>query len=121
MFVVIGPTGSGKTTLLHIADLLDSATSGRLRLLGAECGGSWGNYLELRRRMAFVQQKPIAFSMSLRDNIAQPVRWRGIESAEIEARVESMLRATGMAGYAGRNALSLSGARRSDWPSPAPS
>ncbi len=109
MFVIIGPTGSGKTTLLHILGLLDGATSGRLRLLGMECNGSEGDHLELRRRMAFVQQKPIAFNMSLSDNIAQPLRWRGIDSSEIEARVESMLQATGMTEYARRNALTLSG------------
>lgn len=109
MFVIIGPTGSGKTTLLHILGLLDSATSGRLRLLGTECGNPAGNHLELRRRMAFVQQKPIAFSMSLRENIAQPLRWRGIDSAETEARVSSMLQAIGMTEYARRNAQTLSG------------
>ncbi len=109
MFVIIGPTGSGKTTLLHILGLLDRATSGRLRLMGIECGNAEGNHLALRRRMAFVQQKPIAFSMNLRDNIAQPLRWRGIGRAEIEARVNLMLEATGMTGYARRNAQTLSG------------
>ncbi len=109
MFVIIGPTGSGKTTLLHILGLLDSPTRGRLRLMGTECDNSGGNHLALRRRMAFVQQKPIAFSMNLRDNIAQPLRWRGIDRAEINARVNHILEATGMAEYAGRNAQTLSG------------
>ena len=108
-FVIIGPTGSGKTTLLHILGLLESATGGRLRLLGTDCGRSEDTHLALRRRMAFVQQKPIAFNMSLRDNIAQPLRWRKLATAEREARVEEMLESTGMAAYARRNALTLSG------------
>ena len=108
-FVIIGPTGSGKTTLLHILGLLESATGGTLRLLGTDCTCSEGNHLALRRRMAFVQQKPIAFNMSLRDNIAQPLRWRGLAAVEREARVEEMLQATGMTDYARRNALTLSG------------
>ena len=109
MFVIIGPTGSGKTTLLHILGLLESATSGHLRLLGNDCNMSATNNLELRRRMAFVQQKPIAFNMSLRDNISQPLRWRGLGRAEMELRVNAMLEATGMTGYARRTALTLSG------------
>jgi tungstate transport system ATP-binding protein len=110
MFVIIGPTGAGKTTLLHILGLLDEPTAGWLRLLGADCGtGSAVNHLKLRRRMAFVQQKPIAFNMSLWDNIAQPLRWRGFERAVIEARVDAMLEATGMHACARRNALTLSG------------
>jgi tungstate transport system ATP-binding protein len=109
MCVIIGPTGSGKTTLLHILGLLDEPTAGRLRLLGTDCDSPTASHLELRRRMAFVQQKPIAFNMSLWDNIAQPLRWRGLDRAEIVARVDAMLEATGMAVYARRNALTLSG------------
>jgi tungstate transport system ATP-binding protein len=109
MCVIIGPTGSGKTTLLHILGLLDEPTAGRLRLLGTDCDSPTASHLELRRRMAFVQQKPIAFNMSLWDNIAQPLRWRGLDRAEIVARVDAMLEATGMAAYARRNALTLSG------------
>lgn len=108
-FVIVGPTGSGKTTLLHILGLLDSPTSGRLRLLGCDCGGPMASHLALRRRMAFVQQKPIAFNMSLRDNVAQPLRWRGLDRTEVEARVDAMLEATGMTSFARRNALTLSG------------
>ena len=109
MFVIIGPTGSGKTTLLHILGLLESATSGRLRLLGTDCGNGMADHLHLRRRMAFVQQKPIAFGISVQDNIAQPLRWRGLGKAEVEARVSAMLQATGMLGCSGRNARTLSG------------
>ncbi len=109
MFVIIGPTGSGKTTFVHILGLLDNPTSGRLKLMEVECAGYTGNHLELRRRMAFVQQKPIAFNMTLSDNIAQPLRWRGVGRADIEARVNSVLEATGMMEYARRNAQTLSG------------
>ena len=108
MFVIVGPTGSGKTTLLHILGLLEDATRGRLRLLGTECDNS-ANHLVLRRRMAFVQQKPIAFNVSLRDNISQPLRWRGLDRAEIDQRVDAMLEANGMTGNARRSALTLSG------------
>ena len=108
-FVIIGPTGAGKTTLLHILDLLEQPSSGVLQLLGTRITGSPHRYLNLRRRMAFVQQKPIAFNASFWDNIAYPLKWRRLSGAEIRTRVQSMLELIGMTEYAGRNALNLSG------------
>lgn len=106
---VIGPTGAGKTTLLRILGLLDNPSSGRLKVLGTEIAASVRACLGLRRRMSFVQQKPIAFNASFRDNLAYPLRWRGIGGAERETRVRAMLELIGMADCARRNARTFSG------------
>ncbi len=36
---LVAPSGAGKSTLLHIAGLLDTPTSGAIRLAGADTGG----------------------------------------------------------------------------------
>ena len=59
VFALIGPTGAGKTTLLRLIDLLDLPTSGRIYFNGVNAAQSSKARLEMRRRMAFVLQKPL--------------------------------------------------------------
>src|SRR4030066_300544 len=75
-FGLIGPTGAGKTTLLRLLDLLEMPTSGRIYFEGADVTSSKKDKLEIRRRMSFVQQKPIVFTMSVYDTAACGLRWR---------------------------------------------
>jgi tungstate transport system ATP-binding protein len=106
---VIGPTGSGKTTLLRLLDLLDSPTSGRMLFDGVDVAGSGHQRLAVRRRMSFVQQKPIVFSMNVNDNVACGLRWRRERKETVRQRVESSLELVGMADYGTRDAKTLSG------------
>ncbi len=108
-FLLIGPTGAGKTTLLRLLGLLDEAVSGHLSLLGIDVTLSSRNHLEIRRRMAFVQQKPVAFSCSVYENVCYPLRWRKISKDETKKRAIDALELVGMADYAQRNAKTLSG------------
>src|SRR4030042_2377063 len=80
VFALIGPTGAGKTTLLRLLDLLDTPTSGSIYFAGAETTRSRHQRTEIRRRMSFVQQRPIVFSMSVYDNVACGLRWRRQEN-----------------------------------------
>jgi tungstate transport system ATP-binding protein len=109
VFALIGPTGAGKTTLLRLIDLIDTPTSGKIFFNGADMTVSEKTRLEARRRMAFVLQKPIVFNMSVYDNVAYGLRWRGIGSRQIRERVGSILEMVGLTDCKNRNARTLSG------------
>ena len=106
---IIGPTGAGKTTLLRLLGLLDVPTSGEIYFDGTAVPRSGKLRLELRRKMAFVLQKPMLFSMNVYDNIAAGLRWRGIGSSAARQRVEAALETVGLSAYQHRNAKKLSG------------
>ena len=109
VFALIGPTGAGKTTLLRLIDLIDTPTSGKIFFNGADMTVSEKARLEARRRMAFVLQKPIVFNMSVYDNIAYGLRWRGVGRSHVREKVSSILEMVGLADYKSRNARTLSG------------
>ena len=109
VFAVIGPTGTGKTTLLRLLDLLDVPFSGRIYFDGVDVTGSRHERLKARRRMAFVQQKPIVFTMSVYNNVSCGLKWRHERSEIIHRKVERALGLVGMADYKNRNARTLSG------------
>ena len=109
VLAVIGPTGAGKTTLIRMVDMLDEPTSGRIRIDGIDVTRSRRARLAMRRRMAFVQQKPIVFSMSVYDNVACGLRWRGESKNIIRHKVASALELVGMTDYQNRDARTLSG------------
>lgn len=109
VFALIGPTGAGKTTLLRLIDLIDTPTSGKIFFNKAEMTASERVRLEARRRMAFVLQKPIVFNMSVYDNVAYGLRWRGVGGSHIRGKVNSVLEMVGLIDYKDRNARTLSG------------
>jgi tungstate transport system ATP-binding protein len=109
VFALIGPTGAGKTTLLRLLDLLDTPTSGSIYFAGTEITGSRHQRTKTRRRMSFVQQRPIVFSMSVYDNVACGLRWRREGRDAIRTRVHNALELVNLAEYGKRNAKKLSG------------
>jgi tungstate transport system ATP-binding protein len=108
-FALIGPTGAGKTTLLRLIDLLDSPVKGQIYFDGVDVTRSGRKRLAARRRMAYVQQKPIVFSMNVYDNVACGLRWRHVERKAIRKKVEEALELVGMADLRNRDAKTLSG------------
>jgi len=109
VFALIGPTGAGKTTLLRLIDLLDLPASGRVYFDGIDTTTSARMRLEMRRRMAFVLQKPAVFNMSAYDNIACVLKWRGVSRSNIRQKVSRLLEMVGLSDYQNRNARTLSG------------
>lgn len=105
---VIGPTGSGKTTLLRLLNLLDNPGSGKVFFDGMDAIKQPERIkLNIRRRMAMVFQKPVAFNASVYDNVAYGLKVRGMD--EIDVKVISALKIVGLSGYEDRNAPTLSG------------
>ena len=109
VFALIGPTGAGKTTLIRLLDLLETPASGRIYIDGVDVAYAGRHRLEMRRRMSFIQQKPVVFNMSVYDNIACGLRWRHEKSEAIRQKVEASLELVAMADYKNRNARTLSG------------
>lgn len=109
IFALIGPTGAGKTTLLRILDLIDMPYSGSLIFDGTDMRINRKLHMEARRRMSYVYQKPIAFNISVFDNVAIGLRWRHEKTKVIIGKVEHALELVGMEDYRNRNARTLSG------------
>jgi tungstate transport system ATP-binding protein len=109
VFAVIGPTGAGKTTLLRLLDLLEVPASGSIYFDGRDVTANRSFRLEARRRMSFVLQKPTVFNMSVYDNVACGLKWRGEKGGIIRQKVSRVLELVGMAEYSKRNARALSG------------
>jgi tungstate transport system ATP-binding protein len=109
VFALIGPTGAGKTTLLRIIDLLEVPSSGEIYFDGKHIPKSGKQRLEIRRRMSFIHQKPQVFNLSVYDNIACGLRWRGEKKSGVADKVDHILEMVGLEGYKNRNARALSG------------
>jgi tungstate transport system ATP-binding protein len=109
VFALIGPTGAGKTTLLRIIDLLEIPSTGEIYFDGKRIPRSGKQRLEIRRQMSFIHQKPQVFNLSVYDNVACGLRWRGEEKDKIAGKVDHILEMVGLEGYKNRNARTLSG------------
>ena len=108
-FALIGPTGSGKTTLIRILGLLEIPTSGKICFDGNDVTYNKHARLEARRRMSYVQQKPVVFNMNVFDSVACGLKWRHEKSDLIIRKVFNALELVGMSDYIVRNARTLSG------------
>jgi tungstate transport system ATP-binding protein len=108
-FALIGPTGAGKTTFLRLIDLLEIPSSGRIYFNGLDVTESGRLRFEVRRQMTFVLQKPVVFNLSVYDNIAYGLKWRGRKREDIRQKVNNILELVSLAPYKSRNARTLSG------------
>jgi putative spermidine/putrescine transport system ATP-binding protein len=87
-FALLGSSGSGKTTLLMLLAGFDTPTEGRVLMSGT----SVSDVPPHRRRIGVVFQNYALFPhMSAAENVAYPLRMRGVARAEREARVNAAL------------------------------
>ncbi|MFC2036268.1 ABC transporter ATP-binding protein [Chloroflexota bacterium] len=109
VLALIGPTGAGKTTLLRLIGLIDMPITGKMLFDGVDTTKLTRGRLGVRRRMAFVLQKPIVFNASVYDNIAYGLKWRGVGKSDIHQKVASILDMVALSAYKKSNARTLSG------------
>ena len=85
--VLLGATQAGKTTLMRLMAGLDRPTAGRVLVDGVDVTGQPVR----QRNVAMVYQQFINYpSMSVADNIASPLKLRGLDRAAIGARVQAL-------------------------------
>jgi putative spermidine/putrescine transport system ATP-binding protein/mannopine transport system ATP-binding protein len=106
---LLGPSGSGKTTILMTLAGFEHPTSGRVLLNGEDM--TW--WPAHRRNIGMVFQRTTLFPhMSVTDNVAFPLKMRGVSAAERLARAEEALATVRLAGYGSRLPNQLSGGQQ---------
>ncbi len=108
MLAVLGVNGAGKSTLLEVLALLRTPDSGEVRVHGEPARGT-GARRRLRLRLGLALQDPFLLRGKVIDNVALPLRLRGIAVAEARRRAAGWLDRLGVAGLADRRATQVSG------------
>jgi tungstate transport system ATP-binding protein len=104
---VVGPNGAGKSTLLLALAHLLRPTKGVIEFQNKNLK-DW-NELEYRRKIAFVFQDPLLMDMTVEQNIALGLKFRGAEKNHIRAQVDKWSRSMGVDALHARRANQLSG------------
>ena len=103
-YALLGPSGCGKTTLLNIISGLLRASDGRLLFNGRDVNG----LSTQERNIAQVFQFPVIYdTMTVYDNLAFPLRNRGVAEPEVARRVREILDMIDLASWAKRKARGL--------------
>ena len=103
-YALLGASGCGKSTLLNIISGLLVPTRGQVLFNGADVTQA----PTTERNIAQVFQFPVVYdTMTVRDNLAFPLRNRGMETGYIRDRVAQIARMIDMEGQLGRKARGL--------------
>jgi tungstate transport system ATP-binding protein len=85
---IAGPNGSGKSTLLRLAALVERPTEGEVWLDGRRASPSRA----FRSGVTLVEQRPVLFRGTVRENLAYGLRVRGMARAAANDRLEATAR-----------------------------
>ncbi|MEV8465166.1 ABC transporter ATP-binding protein [Fluviibacterium sp. DFM31] len=107
--VFVGPSGCGKSTLLRLIAGLEDITSGHIAIDGADAT----NLPPAKRGLAMVFQSYALYPhMSVRKNIAFPMRMAKMPEDEQKRRIEAAAKALNLTDYLDRRPGQLSGGQR---------
>ncbi|ARJ70488.1 ABC transporter ATP-binding protein [Paracoccus contaminans] len=107
--VFVGPSGCGKSTLLRLIAGLEDVTSGQIVIDGQDVTHA----APARRRLAMVFQSYALYPhMTVRKNIAFPLKMAGMAQAEQDKRVAHAARILNLDSYLDRRPGQLSGGQR---------
>jgi multiple sugar transport system ATP-binding protein len=107
--VFVGPSGCGKSTLLRLIAGLEDVSGGAIRIDGNDAT----TIPPAKRGLAMVFQSYALYPhMSVRKNIAFPLRMAKMDQAEIDKRVEGAASVLNLTDYLDRRPGQLSGGQR---------
>ncbi len=107
--VFVGPSGCGKSTLLRLIAGLEDVTAGQINIDGTDAT----NVPPAKRSLAMVFQSYALYPhMTVRKNIAFPMRMAGVDQAEQNRRIENAAAALNLTDYLDRRPGQLSGGQR---------
>ncbi|WP_194205995.1 ABC transporter ATP-binding protein [Superficieibacter sp. 1612_C1] len=110
---LLGPSGCGKSTLLRLLAGLTQPADGEI-FFGERrvAKRGWSLPPEARDIGMVFQDYALWPHMTVAQNVAFPLRMRGVSRAERERRVEQALQRVGLAAFAGRKPAGLSGGQQ---------
>ncbi|SLN65856.1 ABC transporter ATP-binding protein [Roseisalinus antarcticus] len=107
--VFVGPSGCGKSTLLRIIAGLEDVSSGHIEIDGTDAT----TLPPAKRSLAMVFQSYALYPhMTVRKNIAFPLRMAGFSKAEQDKKVEAAASVLNLTAYLDRRPGQLSGGQR---------
>ena len=107
--VFVGPSGCGKSTLLRLIAGLEDVSGGAIRIDGADATA----VPPAKRGLAMVFQSYALYPhMSVRKNIAFPLRMAKMDQAEQDRRVSQAAEVLNLTDYLDRRPAALSGGQR---------
>ena len=107
--VFVGPSGCGKSTLLRLIAGLEDVTSGKIEIDGKDATA----LPPAKRELAMVFQSYALYPhMSVRKNIAFPLKMAKMDQAEIDRRVDEAAKVLNLSDYIDRRPGQLSGGQR---------
>ena len=112
---LVGTSGSGKTTLLSLLGCLDLPSSGSYELAGKQIASlSVDELAEVRNeRIGFVFQSfNLIDGLTAAENVALPLRYRGMPRVDRLSMAEAMLERVGLAERVEHRPMELSGGQR---------
>ena len=107
--VFVGPSGCGKSTLLRLIAGLEDVSSGRILINGEDAT----EVSPAKRKLAMVFQSYALYPhMTVRKNIAFPLRMAGLSSTEQGKKVDDAAKVLNLSEYLDRKPGQLSGGQR---------
>ncbi|SFI41986.1 ABC transporter ATP-binding protein [Albimonas pacifica] len=107
--VFVGPSGCGKSTLLRLIAGLEDVSGGVIEIDGEDATGM----PPAKRRLAMVFQSYALYPhMTVRKNIAFPLKMAGMDKAEQARRIENAAKVLNLTDYLDRRPGQLSGGQR---------
>ena len=109
LLTLLGPSGCGKTTVLNLVAGFEAPDAGSIGIDGVDVAARPPH----RREVGMVFQDYALFPhLTVRENVAFPLRVRGLSGAEVTERVGAMLELVQLPGYGDRLPRQLSGGQQ---------
>lgn len=112
---IVGKSGSGKSTLMHLLAVLDTPSSGEVRIHGTNAQSLSARALNRMRNREFgfvFQQFFLNAQQSVIDNVTLPLTIAGQRRGARRERAREVLAALGLAEKADARAVTLSGGQK---------